>query len=565
MTKRIEHSIQIFIILFLVIALNANVACAPIVTQTGSVAVWSDQVYSDIYIDGAYYGQTGYDWVWFDGVPVGTHNVKITNSGYYDWVEQIYVESGEFTYVEAILVQETSTGYISVTSYPSGADVYLDGYYQGITPIKIQTTTGTHQIELSKWDYYDVFEYVDVPANGVAEFSQTLEKTGSAVDYSWDSRETAADYDYTANDSSDEEALGLLFLLFSLFFFFFMIRGIRKARKKGAARKKQAKTPEPPKIPEPPKTPEPIVSQPEPDLQPIDTSNKLVTSSAFGYKGATINYKVKVENPTSEPISDVKVHLFVPDVFLLNDSEKTISMLEPCESKTVTFEIRPTGECGDCNVSGRVNYYDYSTKKRQETDLETKSLSVICPLLKLKEISITEWRNTIIHLVRTEETTREISIPAETLFGMVSRVIEDMNMFMFEPEMSSTPQMYNGVARFYGIGVKDLKYAAQIEVVGGTNKSRLIIKAWAETEEALIGFYHGILEEIEKRIQVKGLIDSAMVQNIYNYGDSIGTQVKDSFVYKSKVEKDDPKTCPKCGKEKGDGEKFCSGCGTKFE
>jgi hypothetical protein len=300
-------------------------------------------------------------------------------------------------------------------------------------------------------------------------------------------------------------------------------------------------------------------------LQPVDTFDKLLTSSAFGYKGATINYKVKVENPTSEPISDVKVHLFVPDVFLLNNIEKTISMLEPYEGKTVTFEIRPTGECGDCNVSGRVNYYDYNTKKRQEIDLETKSLSVICPLLKLKEITITEWRDIITHLVKTEETTREIQIPAETLFGMASRVIEDMNMFMFEPEISSSPQMYNGVARFYGIGVKDLKYAAQIEVVGGTNKSRLIIKAWAETEEALIGFYHGILEEIEKRIQVKGLIDSAMVQNIYNYGDSIGTQVKDSFVYKSKVESDEPKTCPQCGKEKGDGEKFCSGCGTKFE
>ncbi|MDF1533820.1 MAG: hypothetical protein P1P69_04865 [Methanosarcinaceae archaeon] len=343
-----------------------------------------------------------------------------------------------------------------------------------------------------------------------------------------------------------------------------MLRGILKARKRKKSRKrKAAKSEAERKLFEPVITPKPKAEiQPEviqkEALQPSAQFDKLITSSAFGYKGATIQYKVKIENPTSEPISDIKVHLFVPDVFLSDKSEKSISMLEPCEGKTVTFEIRPTGECGDCNVSGRVNYYDYSIKKCQEMDLEIKSLSVVCFLLKIKDIGQVEWRSTISHFVKTEETTREISIPAETLLGMASRVIEDMNMFMLEPDISSTPQMYNGVARFYGVGVKDLKYAAQIEVVGGTKKSKLILKAWAEKEEALIGFYHSILDEIEKRIQVKGLIETDMVQNIYQYGDRIGTQVKDSFVYKSKVEADEAKSCPQCGKEKGEVEKFCS-------
>jgi len=119
-----------------------------------------------------------------------------------------------------------------------------------------------------------------------------------------------------------------------------------------------------------------------------------------------------------------------------------------------------------------MNYYDYGTKKRQEIDLETKSLSVVCPLLKIKDITIAEWRNTTSHFVKTEETTREISMPAETLFSMASRVVEDMNMFMLEPEINSTEQLFNGVARFYGEGVKELKYAAQIEVVGGAKKSK---------------------------------------------------------------------------------------------
>jgi len=308
---------------------------------------------------------------------------------------------------------------------------------------------------------------------------------------------------------------------------------------------------------------EPSTSTPASTI--IATENSPIkTTSAFGYKGATILHKIKIENPTSEPIGDIKVHLFVPDVFLLENKEKSIAMLEPGEGKTVTFEIRPTGECGDCNVSGRVNYYDYGTKNRQEIDLETKSLSVVCPLLKIKDITITEWRNITSRLVKTEETTREISMPAETLFSMASRVVGDMNMFMLEPEITSTAQMYNGVARFYGEGIKDLKYAAQIEVVGGAKKSKLILKAWAEREDALIGFYHGMLDELEKRVQVKGYIDDSIVQNVYHYGDNVGTQVKDSFVYKSNVGSGETETCPQCGKERVEGERFCSKCGVEF-
>ena len=121
----------------------------------------------------------------------------------------------------------------------------------------------------------------------------------------------------------------------------------------------------------------------------------------------------------------------------------------------------------------------------------------------------------------------------------------------------------NGVARFYGEGVKELKYAAQIEVVGGAKKSKLILKAWAEREDALTGFYHGILDELEKRVQVKGYIDDNIVQNFYHYGDNIGTQVKDSFVQRSNIGAD-VKKCPNCSRDVDANEKFCLECGTKL-
>lgn len=259
----------------------------------------------------------------------------------------------------------------------------------------------------------------------------------------------------------------------------------------------------------------------------LEAGDKIDVKSAYEYNGARIFYKVKLENHTKETMGDIKINLFVPAVFMLQEKEKYISMLEPNESKTVTFEIRPTGECGDCNVSGRIEYYNYNTKGHEMLPMVTKMVSVICPVLKRKEINIKQWERVTDELIKTEENIKELSIPAENLFNIAARVIKDNSMFMLKPEITSTPQLFEGCARFYAEGVKGLRYAAYIEVVGGEHKSRLILKAWAEKEEALTGFYHRLLDGIEKRVDVKIYIDDPIMQiHIDHIGDKIGMDKK---------------------------------------
>ena len=298
-----------------------------------------------------------------------------------------------------------------------------------------------------------------------------------------------------------------------------------------------------------------------PETKPLNT---IEVKSAFSYKGATILYKIKVENPTLEPIGDIKVNLYVPDVFLVSESTKSIAMLKPSESKTATFEIRPTGECGDCEVSGKVVYYDYSTKKTSEIEIPAKNLSIVCPMLHSKEISEDAWRSALSGFAKAEESTKEIDMPASTLFDITTDILQDMNLYMLEPKINDSSDLYRAVAKFYGEGVKELKYAAQIEVVGGAKKSKLILKSWAEREDALTGFYHGVLDEIEKRVHVKGYINDNIVQHVHNYGDNIGTQVKDSLVQRSNIGTG-TKKCVNCGTDANLNEKFCNECGTKFE
>ncbi len=88
-------------------------------------------------------------------------------------------------------------------------------------------------------------------------------------------------------------------------------------------------------------------------------------------------------------------------------------------------------------------------------------------------------------------------------------------------------------------------------MVGGARKSRLILKAWAEKEEALTGFYHRLLDGIEKRIDVKIFIDDSIVQQYVHIDeyvgrdkigrDQMGTQINDSFVKNSTIGADDRK------------------------
>lgn len=94
-------------------------------------------------------------------------------------------------------------------------------------------------------------------------------------------------------------------------------------------------------------------------------------------------------------------------------------------------------------------------------------------------------------------------------------------------------------------------------------KSKRILKAWAEKEDALTGFYHGILDEIEKRVKVKEYIDDSIVQHNVHIGDKIGTLVKDSVVQRSNIGAGVRK-CPNCGREVEANEKFCLECGAKL-
>jgi len=134
----------------------------------GFISISSIPSGAKVYLDGVYKGTTPL----FLSVEEGKHTIKLTKEYYYDVEESVFVKIGETTYV-----YETLTGYgsISISSFPSGASVYLDGYYKGVTPLFLsKVIEGSHTIKLAKSGYAELTKTIYVYPGKTTYVFETL-------------------------------------------------------------------------------------------------------------------------------------------------------------------------------------------------------------------------------------------------------------------------------------------------------------------------------------------------------------------------------------------------------
>lgn len=89
------------------------------------------------------------------GLDAGSHQVRLTMSGYSDYVGTATIYEGQTTYLPAILTKPT-TGTLAVTSVPDSAVLFVDDVEKGRTPQTItKMSPGNHTIKLSFGGYND--------------------------------------------------------------------------------------------------------------------------------------------------------------------------------------------------------------------------------------------------------------------------------------------------------------------------------------------------------------------------------------------------------------------------
>jgi PKD repeat protein len=143
--------------------------------SSGSIAITSSPTGAMVFVDGTHRGTTP---LILPEIPTGNHHVILSFKGYDDWNHTISVGSGQMAAINAVLeATKEITGSLAVITDPSGAEIYIDGNFKGVSPVTIQgLSAGVHTVLLTMQDYADNSTSISVTAGQTQKFTAGLQK-----------------------------------------------------------------------------------------------------------------------------------------------------------------------------------------------------------------------------------------------------------------------------------------------------------------------------------------------------------------------------------------------------
>ena len=140
--------------------------------QVGNIQVVSSPSGATVTLDRSQTATTPYT---FSYVPVGSHEVSVYLSGYQTFYTNVNVNRGQTAYINAVLSPTVTSGSLQVSSNPSGAAVYVDQIYRGVTSTVVgNLAPGSHSVRLTKAGYQDWVGSVSIAAGATTYLSPTL-------------------------------------------------------------------------------------------------------------------------------------------------------------------------------------------------------------------------------------------------------------------------------------------------------------------------------------------------------------------------------------------------------
>ena len=116
-----------------------------------------------------------------DNVRKGDHAIRVEMTGYQPYATTVSVQVSTVSDVIAThLPSPGTTGTLSVSSTPAGANVFIDNVLRGVTPITLaDIQTGDHQIllRLNGYQDYTVTQLVNAGATNTITTTLNLNKT----------------------------------------------------------------------------------------------------------------------------------------------------------------------------------------------------------------------------------------------------------------------------------------------------------------------------------------------------------------------------------------------------
>ncbi|MCZ9312338.1 MAG: PEGA domain-containing protein [Methanocorpusculum sp.] len=151
--------------------------------ETATISVTSSPSGADVYDAGRYQGTTPCDIIVHTTATPIDHDITVSKNGYYDYHHYIGdVYTDQYITVNAVLTPVVQTGYLDISSSPSGANVYVDGIYKGTSPLVVSVDAGSHAIRMEKPGYDTWYGTYRVSPGDTTQVHASL---GSSVTYGY--------------------------------------------------------------------------------------------------------------------------------------------------------------------------------------------------------------------------------------------------------------------------------------------------------------------------------------------------------------------------------------------
>ena len=158
--------------------INANLS--PLAPQFGKLTVNSQPPNSTVYYDGQIKGNTP---ITLNNLTPGVHQIQIKQTGYDTFNQQIQINSGEHKVLSANLVKINPLGTVNINTYPTNANVTIDGHYfpNNNGQVQVQLNAGTHSLSVSASGYQSQSMQFLLNAGEFKQLTVQLEESMSEV------------------------------------------------------------------------------------------------------------------------------------------------------------------------------------------------------------------------------------------------------------------------------------------------------------------------------------------------------------------------------------------------
>ncbi|QDA31599.1 PEGA domain-containing protein [Thermococcus indicus] len=133
-----------------------------------------------VFVDGSYKGNTPLTLK----LEEGTYSIAIEKIGYSRWTSTIRLLAGEAKTLNVTLnkVAIDTASTLEVDSTPSGAKVYINGEYAGVTPVNLTLEAGDYEVKLVKYGYLDWIKTVSLTAGSSEKISAILSEANGILE-----------------------------------------------------------------------------------------------------------------------------------------------------------------------------------------------------------------------------------------------------------------------------------------------------------------------------------------------------------------------------------------------